>query len=270
MNQVGNAIYEMHAIDQLAARDQWMNRVHPLVKLVLTVGYIATVVSFHKYDLIGLAGMVVYLIAGFMLAELSIKDCVRRLRMVLLLVGMVGLANPLVDRIPVQIGFLHMNAGVISMLTLMLKGTFAVLASYLLIATTSIEKLCYALRLLHVPKMIVTQIMLTYRYLSLLLDEVYRTTQAYALRAPHQKGVHYRVWGSLAGHLLLRSIDRANEVYESMALRGYEGEFHYMGEQTRTRLSDVLYLVIWLVILAVIRAVPVMLVVGNFFGERMR
>ena len=60
-----------------------MNRVHPLVKFILTIGYIVVAVSFPKYDLIGLLGMAVYLIAWFLLAELSFGKCLRRLRVVL-------------------------------------------------------------------------------------------------------------------------------------------------------------------------------------------
>ena len=149
------------------------------------------------------------------------------------------------------------------MFTLMLKGMFAVLASYLLVATTTLEQICYALQLLHVPRIIVTQIMLTGRYLTLLLAEVNRSTQAYALRAPKQKGVHYKVWGSLTGQLLLRSIDRSNELYESMTLRGYAGDFSYLGAQTRMRWQDGVYLSLWCVVFAVLRKVPVILLVGR-------
>ena len=163
MSRMGNAIYEINAMETLAARDQWMNRVHPLVKFILTIGYIVVAVSFPKYDLIGLLGMAVYLIAGFLLAELSFGKCLRRLRVVLPLVCMVGLANPFFDRTAVWIGGFCIHAGVISMFTLMLKGIFAVLASYLLIATTTLEQICYALQLLHVPRIMVTQVMLTER-----------------------------------------------------------------------------------------------------------
>ena len=149
------------------------------------------------------------------------------------------------------------------MFTLMLKGIFAVLASYLLIATTTLEQICYALQLLHVPRIMVMQVMLTGRYLTLLLAEVNRTTQAYALRAPNQKGVHYKVWGSLTGQLLLRSIDRANELYESMTLRGYIGNFSYLGAHTRMRWQDLVYFFIWCVLFAVLRKVPVILWVGR-------
>ncbi len=266
MNRLNNAIYEIHHMDQMAANDQWVNRIHPLVKFILTVVYIVLVVSFSKYDVIGLLGMAVYLVAGFILAELSVRECLWRLRVVLPLVCLIGLVNPFLDRTTLQLGTIQINAGVISMITLMMKGIFAVMASYLLIATTSIEKICYSLRLLHIPKILVTQILLTYRYMTVLLEEVNRITQAYALRAPGQKGIHIRVWGSLTGQLMLRSIDRANEVYESMTLRGYEGEFQYVGQSVRMRWQDFFYLVVWLLVLFLFRQIPMILVVGNLMG----
>ena len=77
-------------------------------------------------------------------------------------------------------------------------------------------------------------------------------TQAYSLRAPKQKGIHFKVWGSLSGQLLLRSIDRANEVYESMVLRGYHGEFPY-AKVEHFRGEDYGYLLIWLIVLLFLR-----------------
>ena len=265
MSKIGNAIHEIHQMDTLAARDQWVNRIHPLVKFVLTVGYIMTVVSFSKYDVIGLAGMVVYPVALFLLSELSFWDSLRRLRLVLPLVCFVGILNPFFDRNVVLIGGIRMSAGVLSMLTLIMKGVFSVLASYLLIATTSVEKLCYAFGLLHIPKAMVTQFMLTYRYITVVLGEVNRITQAYSLRAPNQKGVHFKVWGSLAGQLLLRSMDRADDVYESMLLRGYQGDYRYMQERIAMRWQDVVYLAVWAGLFALFRLCPVMLLIGGLF-----
>ena len=34
MNKLGNALYEIHHMDMLAAKDQWVNKIHPLVKLM--------------------------------------------------------------------------------------------------------------------------------------------------------------------------------------------------------------------------------------------
>ena len=270
MSKIGTAIREIHSLDALAARDRWVNRLHPLVKLVLTVGYIAVVISFDKYDIMGLAGMVVYPLAVFMLGELSFKACIRRIWIVLPLVCFVGVLNPLFDKNQVLIAGVPVSAGVLSMGTLIFKGAFSLLASYLLVATTSVDKLCYAFRMLHVPKALVTQLMLTYRYITVLLEEVDRVTQAYALRAPGQKGVHFKVWGSLAGQLLLRSVDRANDVYESMLLRGYKGEYPYLKSTVAVRRQDIFYLLFWVAVLVLFRLCPVVLLVGGLVGGVLR
>ena len=175
MNKLGNALYEIHHMDMLAAKDQWVNRLHPLVKLVLTIVFLTVTMSFQKYDLTGLLRMGIYPIVLFIVGEISFCDSIRRLRIVLPLV--IG-----------YIGTVPLTAGMLSMVTLMIKGIYSVLAAYLLIATTSIEKICYALRLLHIPAILVTQVLLTYRYVTVLLEEANRMTQAYSLRAPNQKG----------------------------------------------------------------------------------
>ncbi|MGN0316110.1 MAG: cobalt ECF transporter T component CbiQ [Fusicatenibacter sp.] len=255
MSKLGGALYEIHHMDTIAERDQWVNHIHPLVKLVLTLAFLVNVVSFSKYDLTGLLRMGIYLIVVFILGDISFRDSLRRLRIVLPLVCFVGLFNPFFDREPcLQIGSVMITGGMISMLTLMIKGIYSVLAAYLLIATTSIEKICYALRLIHVPAILVTQILLTYRYVSVLLEEANRIMQAYSLRAPNQKGIHFKVWGSLAGQLLLRSMDRANEVYESMTLRGYRGEFYYAAKEP-CKGKDYAYLILWLAIFGVLKFV---------------
>ncbi len=65
-------------------------------------------------------------------------------------------------------------------------------------------------------------------------------TTAYRLRAPGQKGVHYKAWGSFLGQLLLRSMDKAEELYSSMRLRGFSGEFAYAAEN-KARPIDFLF-----------------------------
>lgn len=265
MNQINHAIHEIRSIDFVAGRNQWVNRIHPLVKLVLTIFYIASVTSFPRYDFMGLLGMGIYPLFLFQLGEVAFREALHRLRIVLPVVCLVGIWNPLLDtEILTAIGGVPVSAGMISMLTLMLKGIFTVFAAYLLIATTKIEDICYALRLLHVPKLFVTQILLSYRYISVLLAEANRMSQAYALRAPGQKGIHYKVWGTFIGQLLLKSMDRAEELYESMCLRGYQGEFYY-GIRQKLRWKDFCYLFFWMVLILIFRLFPVFYLVGNLF-----
>ena len=265
MSRMNQAVYEIHSLDGMANEDRWVNRIHPLVKLCVTIVYIVRVVSYSKYNLSGLFSMVVYPVILFMMGEISFVDGMRRMRIVLPLVCVVGIFNPIFDRdIICHIGTIGISGGVISMISLMIKGILTVFGSYLLIATTSIEKICFAFRLLHIPKIFVTQILLIYRYISVLLAEANRITQSYALRAPGQRGVHFKVWGSLVGQLLLRSMDRAEDIYESMCLRGYQGEFYY-GNQIRFRLQDGIYLLFWLAVCLAFRFLPVLEIVGGLF-----
>lgn len=226
MSKIEGAIHEIHAMDAMASEDKWINKLHPLVKLLVTFIYIFIVVSFDSTDINGLLSMILYPVLIFITAELDLKMCLKRLRIVLPLVCLVGLFNPFFDReILFYAGSVGITRGMITMVTLIIKGVFTVLAAYILIASSKIEDICRALRMLHVPKIFVTLILLIYRYVTLFLQEVNRMTQAYALRAPDQKGISYKAWGSLAGLILLRSMDRASAVYESMCLRGFDGEF---------------------------------------------
>lgn len=224
MSKISKAIGTIQHIDDLNSRDRWMNRVHPLVKFFIVLFYIAFTMATHKYDINRMILLAIVPFVLFVLADLSVKDTLSRLKIVLPLVLLVGALNIFIEKEPYTIGYIQIRAGFISFATLTLKGIYAVIMSYIFIATTPIEKFCKALRTIKVPKIIVTQIMLTYRYIGLLLEESERVTTAYTLRAPGQKGIHFKVWGTLAGQMLLRTFDRAGEIYDSMKLRGYIDE----------------------------------------------
>lgn len=86
-----------------------------------------------------------------------------------------------------------------------------------------------------------TLFLLTCRYVSVLMEQVSIMLDAYALRAPGQKGIHISAWGSFLGQLILRSMDKARELYQSMLLRGFDGSFSHL-EIPRLRRKDWLFL----------------------------
>ena len=265
MNRLNSAISQIEQINSLNQRDQWINRIHPLVKLALTIIYIVITVSFDRYDISSLVVMALYLWFVFTFRELSFKDALYRIRLVIPVVCLVGIFNPIFDREPYAIiGGVFISSGAISMITLSIKGLFALLAAYLLIVTTSIDDICYSLRLIHVPKGIVTVILLIYRYLFMLIKEVEKVTIAYKLRAPMQKGIHISAWGSLVGQILLRSMDRAEIIYDAMSLRGYKGEF-VSSINKKMGLADLIYLAVWIVVLLAIRNTNIVGLVGELF-----
>lgn len=256
MSNIDNSLKEIGKLNDLQQRNQWLNNIHPLVKLLLTVIYILLVVSVDKYNLGQMLVLAIYPFMVFNIGDLRLKEAIYRMRLILPLVMMVGIFNPMFDS--------SIEAGIISMVTLMLKGIYTVMVAYALIATTSIEAICYALRQIYIPQILVVVILLIYRYIFIMGQEADRIMTAYKLRAPAQKGINYKAWGSLIGQWLIRSMDRAESVYESMQLRGFRGEYTY-ANKAKIRLADILYLIIWIGVFAVLRFTDIVDAIGGLF-----
>lgn len=238
MNRTEQARLVICRLDEQAERDSVVHRLSPLSKLLITIAYIAITTSYNKYDLSGIIVMVLFPVVLYQFAQVSVSQCFYRMRYVMPLVCAVGIVNPFLDKtVLVYAGEVGISGGVISMITLMLKGAMCLMMSYLLVVTTSIEEMCVALRRIHIPGIFVTLLLLTYRFVVVLLDEASIMTDAYSLRAPGQNGVHISAWGSFLGQLILRSVDRAQNIYEGMVLRGYNGDIKYFGKKKYNMLS---------------------------------
>lgn len=244
MANIMNSLYNMRLLDDLARQETGIHKLHPLMKLLTTVMYLTVVVSFGRYEIGGLLPLLFFPIMIFTLAELPVKPILLRILIVSPFIFGIGILNPLFDQQTIFIGGREISRGWITFISILLKSGLTVTAALLLIATTGMDRLAGALRMLKVPRLFVLQLLLTYRYISVLMEEVARTLRAYSLRAPEQKGVHKSAWGSLAGQLILRTFDRAQRIYEAMCLRGFEGEYH-TGEVRRIRGWDWLYLLSW-------------------------
>ena len=265
MNKIENAIKELHFMDYKANSNNVLNKIHPIVKLMITVIYIVLLTSLDKYDLTRTLAMGIYLWLVSLIGEISIKNCFKRLKIVFFLLIILGIANPILDRsIITYIGVFPITTGMISMITLILKGFFSIIASYFLITTTSIENICYALKMLHIPNILITVIMLIYRYIMVFLKEVERIWTAYHMRAPKQKGIISKAWGSMIGCLMIRSIDKAQDVYQAMELRGFNPNTILVRKQ-KVKKSDILYLISGIVLLLAIRFIPIFEIIGNLF-----
>ena len=257
-------LYELHTIQTLQQRTTWMNGLHPLGKLLVSVLFILVTVSFPKYALVPVLSMGIYLIFGFIVGELSLLDGLYRMRLILPLVIFVGILNPFFDRTPVAVwGGITITGGMLSMISLMVKGVYAVLSAYILIATTYIEDICGALRILHVPKIIILVVLLIDRYFIIMGEEAGHIMDAYSLRAPSQRGVHYSAWGTLVGQWLLRSMDRASAVYDSMLLRGFNGDFSLTTKKLSP--SDIVYPFFFIALFLLLRYTDAIYMIGNLF-----
>lgn len=262
MSNIMNSLYNMRILDDLARKETVIHKLHPLVKLLTTVSYLTVVVSFGKYDIGGLLPFLLYPSMVFALAEIPLKPIFMRILLVSPFIIGIGVLNPFFDDQSFYLGGTEISRGWVTFLSLLIRSGLTVTAALLLIATTGMDRLGGALRMLRIPRIFVLQLLLTYRYISVLMEEVARTLRAYSLRAPQQKGVHRSAWGSLAGQLILRTFDRAQRIYEAMCLRGFTGEYRTGGFKEISA-WDLAYLAGWVLFFATARIYNIPLIIGS-------
>ena len=113
--------------------------------------------------------------------------------------------------------------------------------------------LCAGLERLGVPRIFVTQLLFMYRYLFVVVDEGLTMMRAVSLRSTNVGRLRFRVYGTLVGHLLLRSLDRAERVYRAMVARGFDGTIS-MPHGNGYRSIDAVFALGWLAFFVVARA----------------
>ncbi|MHB1421146.1 MAG: cobalt ECF transporter T component CbiQ [Bacillota bacterium] len=257
-----DSLFNMRLLDDLACKETVIQRIHPLVKLLTTVIFLTVVVSFGRYEIIGLMPMLFYPVLVITLAELPIRPIMKRMLLAAPFVIGIGILNPVFDHQIIVVGGLTLSRGWITFFSIFLKCLLTVSAALLLIATTGMDKLASALRMLRIPRLFVLQLLLTYRYISVLMEEVSQILMAHSMRSPQQKGIHPRVWGSLTGQLILRTFERAQRVYQAMCLRGFAGEYN-MGRSRKITARDLAYLVGWSVFFALVRIYNIPMLIGS-------
>lgn len=265
MNKIQVAICDITSLENASLHSNYFSKLHPLVKVLITLWYLLLVISIPMNCFHLLLGMSLYPILTYQTNDLSIKETLYRLRVTLPLFLLLGITQPFFDQTEVfVIGTLTITNGMITMISILVKGLLCLLASSLLIQTTSMEQICYALGLIHVPALIITMLLFIYRYLHVFLQEYEISTQAYSLRAPKQQGIHWKAWGPMIGLLLLRTIDRATEVYQSMCLRGYHGGAIPMNTR-RLKRYDWLSFLLMGTLLLIFRIFPIFEFIGQLF-----
>lgn len=264
MSGITNSLYNMRLLDDLARKESSMHRLHPLVKLLTTVVYLTVVVSFGKYEIGRLLPLVFYPVIILALAELPAVPIMKRLLIVEPLIIGIGILNPLIDTHSVVFCGLYVSRGWVTFLSIFIKSGLTVIVGILLLATTGMDKLAAALRMLKIPKLFVLQLLLTYRYVYVFIEEISRMVRAYSLRAPGQRGIRLSDLGPFLGQLVLRTFDRAQRIYEAMILRGFTGEYN-TGITEKAGVKDFAYLIGWILFFVIARIYDIPRLIGVLF-----
>ena len=137
------------------------------------------------------------------------------------------------------------DMGLLRFVSILVRSWLSVQMAIMLVATARFPDIVHALEHLRVPSILTTIIAFLYRYLFVLVDEVFRLLRAREARSAAAAGARSggsvswraRVAGNMAGQLFLRSYERSDRVYNSMLARGFDGHLMTMNPHELRRVD---------------------------------
>ena len=220
---------EIGRMDELGRLDTPVHRLDPRAKVITTLVFIVVVMSFPRYEVSALMPFFIYPFAFLALGRIPSGYILRKILLAAPFALVIGMFNPLLNHQTVAIvGVWPISGGWLSFASIMLRFVLTVSAALTLIACTGIHRLGAGLERMCVPRVFVVQLLFLYRYLFVVADEGARMLRSLELRSAGPRSLRLRVYGSLVGHLLLRSMARADRVYRAMVARGFDGEIRVL------------------------------------------
>lgn len=250
-------------LDESVQNRTWLHGLNPFAPLIVTLVFIACMVSFDRYALSALIPFAFYPLFSVIVAEIPMKVLITWLTASLpLLIGL-GLLNPFLDPATfLFLGIIPVSAGWLSFLSLLGKGVFSISASLCLISVTGLPRLSLALKRLGLPEVLILQLILMGRYITLLLEEGISILSAWRLRSQGQKGLPPAIWGPLMGQWLMRTLDRSHLIFQAMKLRGFSGEYP-QPPLSRLNQQDWKYICLWILYFLINRVVNLPQLIGH-------
>jgi cobalt/nickel transport system permease protein len=262
MTTLETALGNLGSLDELAARETPLGRVDPRAKVAVTLVYVAVVASFGPDQLVRLAPLALYPAVLAALGDVPPGPLLWRLALASPFALGVAAFEPLLHREPVALGPIAVSAGWLAFAAILGKFALSLGAALLLVATTGFDDVCVALRRMGAPRVLVAQLLFTYRYLFVLADEAARMVRAHDLRNPGATRPRPRAAAQLLGQLLLRTLERAQRIHAAMACRGFDGSVP-LQRPRRLAASDLAFAAGWIGFFALARAVDLPAWIGG-------
>jgi cobalt/nickel transport system permease protein len=235
--------------DRYQFAESWLHRRDPRVKVLWTGAFVLTAAllpdgAWYSFGLLALWLLAANLISGLGWA-FSLKRSFLALPFLLAAVSAIfaPLGQPLAAW---QIGpwvLQPTSGGVVRFASIALRSWLSVQAAILLVAVTPFPDILHAFEHLRLPRILSNIIAFLYRYLFVLVDEVFRLLQARSARSaalpgqPSGRTVWWRasVTGNMAGQMFVRAYERADRIYNAMISRGYQGQLLTIAPHAMTR-----------------------------------
>lgn len=267
MAKLDRHFFDIGYMDTLSSQQTPIHQLDPRAKLITSLVFITTVISFGKYEISALIPYFVYPVFLGAMGNVPSLYLLKKLLLVSPFAVMIGIFNPLMDRdILVSLGGIGISGGWVSFVSILIRFVLTVGGALTLIAVTGFNAVCMALDKLGTPRVFVVQLVFLYRYIFVLVDEAARMVRARSLRTFEGGGSGIKAYGPLVGHLLLRTMDRAQRVYMAMCCRGFDGEIRIM-KPLRFGPMEIGFTVGWSALFILMRVFNVSALMGGVIME---
>ncbi|TLU87911.1 MAG: cobalt ABC transporter [Chlorobium sp.] len=191
--------------------------------LIITTLFLFSVLSVPKFDLASVLVFGAFPAFLIGMANISAAVIMKRLLQLSPFVLFMALGNISLDRTPMlSLSGFTITGGMMSAIVIVAKTMVSVAGMLSVTLCIPFYRICRALEALHVPEVLITQLMLLDRYRSLLHEEALSMQKARDTRSFGKKGKELFRTASLIGSLLLRTTSRAEKIYRSMNARGFQ------------------------------------------------
>ena len=224
--------------EPFAIGNSFIHRLDPRIRILSACIYSIVVALSREFQV--LTAAILVSLALIMLAQLAVREVIKRILMVNFFVLFLWLFLPLTFQGPGAFKFGPLtlySPGITLAAQITLKSNAIVLALIALVATMNSSTLGYALNRLHVPDKIVHLLLMTYRYVFLIEQEYQRLIRTARMRGfrPGTNMHTYKTYASIVGMLLVRAAIRAEQVYKAMLCRGFKRKFYCLHEFSTSR-----------------------------------
>lgn len=256
-SRLKKAITILNARQLKPTSESHISGIDPKALLIVTLVYLVAMLSVPLQRTDAIIWFAVYPIITAPLAHIPYERLFRNSLYVLPLLIFIGIFNPIFDRQPAFTIFGEtVTAGWISFISILIRGLLATQALLLLIQVAGYNDMCEALRRLGFPAVIVTQLLMVYRYLEVLLQEALTMQRARMARSYGRSSFKASMWGSFVGQLLLRTLERSRRINMAMKARGFHGSLS-TSPPARWDTAATVYCLIWIPLLLALRLLPV-------------
>ncbi len=242
-----------HFIDRYSNLESPIHKLNTTLKLFLAVALIITTVIQSQIPAYKFVLIFAVLLIALYTSHIPLTFFLKNLLIILPFVCIGGLSILFAksgDLYSSFIGIKIYHKAFMNFITILEKSIISIGTIILFVSTTRFDHILKSFQDIKVPSLIVALLSFIYRYVFLVIDEFMRTKMAIVARSSRQPTL--TLWSYMISRSFFRSLERGEQIFQSMKARGYNGTIKTLNNENFTTgdgiilfLCLILYALLW-------------------------